>query len=189
MSAYLLLTYAPFFGIIHVGGWSIVSPMEDAKMSKVDALRQMGCLNKQPEAVTAGLFRTGGAFFDSCDKVQVKYEMLRAVQVEGVCILEAARSFGYSRQTYYTLARAFQREGCVGLLDQAQGRRQPEKLQNQIVEFIFRERDKDPTESSGRRLAQKVLERFHVSIHPRTIYKLLKKRASQTMAPARLSRR
>ena len=152
-------------------------------MDKLEALRTMGCLNARPQEVTSELFRTGGTFFEPHDKLQVKYEMLRAVQVGGLSVTQAARQFGYSRETYYTVARHFQLEGCVGLLDQAQGRRQPEKLQNQIVEFILAERHKDPKGNSGYRLAEKVYERFAVRIHPRTIYKVLKKRASPTPAP------
>ena len=152
-------------------------------MDKLEALRTMGCLNARPQEVTSELFRTGGAFFEPHDKLQVKYEMLRAVQVGGLSVSQAARQFGYSRETYYRVARHFQLEGCVGLLDQAQGRRQLEKLQNQIVEFILAERHKDPEGNSGYRLAERVYERFAVRIHPRTIYKVLKKGASPTPAP------
>ena len=45
--------------------------------------------------------------------------MLRAVQVKGYSIAEVAKAFGYSRETYYTVAHDFELEGCVGLLDQA----------------------------------------------------------------------
>ncbi|MBA7704643.1 hypothetical protein ES703_113460 [subsurface metagenome] len=102
--------------------------------------------------------------------------MLRAVQVKGYSIAEVAKAFGYSRETYYTVAHDFELEGCVGLLDQAQGRRQPEKLQTEIVEYILSERYKDSKNNSGYRLSEKIYNRFHINIHPRTIYKLLKKK-------------
>jgi transposase len=59
--------------------------------------------------------------------------------------------------------------------DQAQGRRQPEKLQTEIIEFILSERYKKDEKNSGYRIAEKILDRFHVNIHPRTVYKVLKK--------------
>ena len=154
-------------------------------MDKLEALRIMGCLNARPQEVTSELFRTGGTFFDPRDKLQVKYEMLRAVQLGGLSVSQAARQFGYSRETYYTVARHFELEGCVGLPDQDQGRRQPEKLHAQIVEFILGQRHKDPKGNSGYRLAEKVYEHFQVRIHPRTIYKVLKKGALQMVTPAK----
>jgi hypothetical protein len=50
-------------------------------MDKKEALQKMGALNKNPNKVKSKLFQEGGRFFDPNDKLQVKYEMLRAVQV------------------------------------------------------------------------------------------------------------
>ena len=50
-------------------------------IQKKKALLASGTLNPHPEAVQSALF-TGG-FFDPHDKAQVKYEMLRAKQVDG----------------------------------------------------------------------------------------------------------
>ena len=158
-------------------------------MGKREILVLRGCLNDSPEAVDYELFRSGGKFFDPCDKIQVKYEMIRAVQMEGLRISEVPRLFGYSRETYYTVARRFASQGCIGLLDQVQGRRQPEKLQKHIVDFILKERLSDPKNNSGKRLQEKVLERFHVKLHRCTVYKVLKKGHWQTAASKRNPRR
>jgi len=144
-------------------------------MDKKEALQKMGALNKNPDKVKFRLFQEGGRFFDPNDKLQVKYEMLRAVQVDGLPVNVVSHTFGYSRETYYTVARNFELEGCIGLIDQAQGRRQPEKLQTEIIEFILSERYKKHEKNSGYRIAEKILDRFHVKIHPRTVYKVLKK--------------
>ena len=151
-------------------------------MDKIKALRRMGCLNRQPEKVRFDLFLTGGKFFDPHDKLQVKYEMLRAVQVDGLSVTKASRTFGYSRETYYNESHSFELEGCIGLLDQEQGRRQPEKLQTEIVEFILDQRLKDRKGNSGYRLADKIFKRFHVRIHPRTVYKVVKKNTSKNIS-------
>ena len=158
-------------------------------MEKREILDLRGCLNRSPEAVEYELFRTGGKFFDPCDKTQVKYEMVRAVQLEGVRISDVPRLFGYSRETYYTVARRFASQGCVGLLDHVQGRRQPEKLQKHIVDFILKERLSDPKRNSGKRLQEKVLQRFHVKLHRCTVCKVLKKGAWQTAASKQNPRR
>ena len=137
----------------------------------------MGAFNRNPDNIKSELFTHKSAFFDPCDKLQVKYEMLRAVKVDGLSIIEIAKLFGYSRETYYTVARDFELEGCVGLLDQCQAKRKPEKLQSVIVDFILSERSKNPKENSGYQLTEKIYKRFRVKIHPRTIYKVLKKRS------------
>lgn len=147
---------------------------------KKEALLSMGALNKQPEYVICELFKKGGNFFDPNDKLQVKYEMIRAVKVDCLPISSVARDFGFSRETYYRAAKSFELEGCVGLLDQAQERRQPEKLQTEIIEFIHSQRQKDPKANSGYKLAKKIFERFHVRIHPRTVYKVLKKMTNKS---------
>lgn len=159
-------------------------------MEKEKVLELRGCLNPEPEAVTAELFRTGGKFFDPADKLQVKYEMLRAVQVEDFRITQVPQLFGYSRETYYTVSRRFSSEGCLGLLDHVQGRRQPEKLQEHIIEFILKERLSDPKRNSGKCLAKKVFERFGIKLHRCTVYRVLKKKgASQTVASRQNLRR
>ncbi len=71
--------------------------------------------------VTAELFCSGNGFFLAADKVQVKYEMLRAVAVDGVTIVAAAASHGYSRAEYYLVAAAFAERGMAGLVDEPAG--------------------------------------------------------------------
>ena len=58
---------------------------------KSEALAQDGVLNPHPEAVRDALF-AGNPFFDAKDLVQVRYEMVRRHQVDGVAISEAAAS-------------------------------------------------------------------------------------------------
>ena len=67
---------------------------------KSGALAQDGVLNPHPEAVRDPLF-TGNPFFDPKDLVQVRYEMVRRHQVDGVPISEVAAAFGVSRPTFY----------------------------------------------------------------------------------------
>lgn len=143
-------------------------------MDKREVLKRMGCLNKYADRVKSPLFKRSN-FFDPDDKLQVKYEMLRAVKVGGISVTQAAKEFGYSRETYYTMEDNFRLEGTVGLMDTQQGRRQPEKLVDEVVAFILSERQKDPRNNSGSVLAEKVRERFKIALHRRTIYKALKK--------------
>ena len=65
---------------------------------KPERLKQYGALNPHPEKITEELFLDSMLdFFDPRDLIQVKYEMLRAVDKEGRPAKEAAKAFGFSR--------------------------------------------------------------------------------------------
>jgi transposase len=115
--------------------------------------------------VTAALFVGGDPFFFALDKLQVKYEMLRAHVVDGSAVSAAAAAHGYSRAAFYLIAAAFEERGMAGLVDERPGRRGPVKLNEEIVAFV---READPT-LSGAVLARRVEERFGVSLHRRTV--------------------
>jgi transposase len=141
-----------------------VSPVSQA--DRLRALETAGLLHPRPEAVSAALFAQGG-FFLAADKVQVKYEMLRAHRLDGVSVTAAAAAHGYSRAGFYLVAAAFEQAGMSGLLDEKRGRRGPVKLTAQIVEFLQAE----PVTRSGSELAAEVAERFGVDLHRRTVEK------------------
>src|SRR5712691_11273272 len=79
---------------------------------KSEALSQDGVLNPNPEAVRDDLF-TGNPFFDAKDLVQVRYEMVRRHQIDGVAISEAAASFGVTRPTFYKAQNTLQTVGLA----------------------------------------------------------------------------
>jgi len=64
---------------------------------------------------------TLGGFIDPHDVGQVKYEMVRAVALGELTTVEAARRFGYSRETVYNCMRALKRDGMWGLLPKKRG--------------------------------------------------------------------
>lgn len=67
---------------------------------KRDRLRELGALNPHPDRIRAPWFRSRD-FFVPDDLVQVKYEMLRHVRVDGASKAQAAALFGMSRPTFY----------------------------------------------------------------------------------------
>ena len=82
---------------------------------KAEELAKARTLNPHPEAVLDAVFASSD-FFDAADLVQVKYEMVRRVEVEGTAVKAAARSFGFSRQSYYTAAAALASGGLPALV-------------------------------------------------------------------------
>ncbi len=142
---------------------------------KQAALAQARALNLRPEAVRDPAFSSGNAFFDRRDLVQVKYEMVRRVRSEGERVSAAARSFGFSRPSFYAIAAAFARAGLPGLLPQRLGPRRAHKLSEEVVEFLERSLADEPSRKSAA-LAALVRERFGVRVHPRSIERALERR-------------
>jgi transposase len=139
------------------------------------ALEQAGLLHPAAEAVVVVVvgepFRSYPQFFASFDKVQVKYEMLRAHVVDGESATAAASSHGYSRASFYLVQAAFEHSGMVGLLDERPGRRGPVKLSPEVLAFL-RARHRGPG-ASGAELAGELEAALGVRIHRRTVEKAL----------------
>src|SRR2546429_9589524 len=91
----------------------------------MEALEKAGRVHPRPAAVTAGLFCSEHPFFLAADKVQVKYEMLRAVAVDGKTIVAAAAAHGYSRAEFYLVQAAVAERGMAGLADERRGGQGP----------------------------------------------------------------
>jgi transposase len=131
--------------------------------TRLRVLTEAGLLHPHPDGVLAPLFTGGSGFFLPADKVQVKYEMLRARLVDGLPVSEAAAAHGYSRAAFYLVTTAFEQSGMAGLLDERRGRRGPIKLLPDIVDFIRAE------DGSGAQIAEQVADRFGVLLHRRTV--------------------
>jgi len=139
--------------------------MGSSERARLKALEAAGLLHPRPGAVAAPLFDGSHPFFLAADKVQVKYEMLRAHVVDGWRVSEAAARHGYSRAAYYVVDGSFAESGMGGLLDERRGRRGPLKLSPEILAVIR----SAPARQSGADLVEIVMERFGVGLHRRTV--------------------
>jgi transposase len=144
-----------------------------AERARQRALAAAGLLHPAPEAVTAAVFGEHPEFFATFDKVQVKYEMLRAHLVQGESVTAAAASHGYSRASFYLVARAFEQAGMVGLLDERPGRRGPVKLSAEVLAFLEARRRERPG-ASGAELADELERALGVRLHRRTVERALR---------------
>ncbi len=135
--------------------------------SKVEALREEGTLNPEPEDVRDPKFQEND-FFDPHDIVQVKYEMLRRVSVENASISAAAGEYGVSRPTYYQTKASFEKAGVAGLVPQKRGPHGPHKLRGPALAFIQQQLVAgEPVRA--RELAKLIRQKFGLNVHPRTI--------------------
>lgn len=138
---------------------------------KVEALRSDGTLYRHADQVTDPVFATQ-EFFDPRDVVQVKYEMIRRVEVEAQPVAPTAAAFHFSRPSFYQAQRAFQQRGLTGLLPRKRGPRGGHKLTAEIVAFLQDAREHDPSVRPPE-LARRVADRFATTVHPRSIERAL----------------
>jgi transposase len=141
---------------------------------KVEALREQRSLNPRPESVSDPAF-AGSEFLDARDLVQVKYEMVRRVRVDGDPVSRAASAFGFSRPSFYEAAAALDEQGLAGLVPERPGPRRAHKLTAEIVEFAQSSLDASPSLRSVD-LAQMIGVHFGVSVHPRSVERALARR-------------
>jgi transposase len=142
-----------------------------ARHPKREFLEAAGALHAHPEQVRAKLFERH-RFFDPLDKVQVKYEMLRAHAVDGETVKAASEAFGFSRQTFYTTLLLFEEYGIVGLSDEKRGRRGRLKLSEEDVAWVEFLLHADPT-LSGQVITQHLFEQRGVKVHRRTVERIV----------------
>ena len=135
--------------------------------AKTQSLRQHGVLNPHPEAVTDLLFQTSD-FFDPQDLIQVKYEMLRRVEIDKAPITQAAAAFGLSRPAFYQAQHAVAQQGLPGLIPRKRGPRGAHKLTPAILEFVLQQRSDLPSLTIAE-LISRIQQRFGVVVHRRTI--------------------
>jgi transposase len=152
-----------------------------ARDGKAQELAASRTLNPRPEAVVDEGFRSA-EFFDARDLVQVKYEMVRRVEADGVSVSTAAGAFGFSRQSYYSAARALDDEGLAGLVPAKPGPRGAHKLTDEVLEHLEGLRAADPRLGAAA-LAAAVAERFGVTVHRRSIERALARREAATRGP------
>ena len=153
-----------------------------ARDGKAQELAASRTLNPRPEAVVDEGFRGSEEFFDARDLVQVKYEMVRRVEADGVSVSAAAGAFGFSRQSYYSAARALADEGLAGLVPAKPGPRGAHKLTDEVLEHLEGLRQADPGLGAAA-LAAAVSERFGVTVHRRSIERALARREAATRGP------
>jgi transposase len=121
-----------------------------------------------------------GQRFDR-DLVQVKYEMVRRVQVGGAPVARAAAAFGFSRPSYYQAAVALADGGLPALVPAKPGPRRAHKLTDEVLAHAEALLAGDPSLRPAD-LVGPLADRFGVHVHPRSIERALGRRRSRKSA-------
>jgi transposase len=168
-----VLTFGRAVGILEL---TIVLTQETFMSDeKLAILRQSHTLHPHPEEVRDPLFTSGSPFFDPRDLVQVKYELLRRVRVDGYAVSDAAALFALSRPTFYAAQAAWEQAGVSGLLPAPTGPRHAHKLTDEIITEL---QPLAKTMSSAQ-LAVWLQEQRSLAVHPRSIERALKRVAKK----------
>ena len=139
--------------------------------AKEAALAETRTLNPRPEAVRDEQFGSS-EFFDARDVVQVKYEMVRRVRVDGAPVTQTAATFGFSWPSFYQAAAVVDRDGLGALVPAKPGPRRAHKLTDEVVGFVRSAREADPSMTAAQ-LATAITERFAIRVHPRSVERAL----------------
>jgi transposase len=150
---------------------------------KLAALRRSSTLHPHPDRITDPLFLRHD-FFDARDTLQVKYEMLRRVQIEGKPISPTAKMFGCSRPAFYQAQAAFKAQGLAGLLPHKRGPHRAHKLGEEVLDFVQQQRASQPPPSTGQ-LLQQIREHFQLTVHRRSLERAWARRKKKLRRTAR----
>jgi transposase len=150
-----------------------MTPRSPQRDRKADTLRAHGALHPHPEAVRDPLF-SSHEFFDARDLVQVKYEMVRRVEVEGHSIAATTAAFGCARPTFYHAQTALKTQGIPGLIPRKRGPRGAHKLDATVMAFVRGLRTDDATLTTPAVLGQ-IRRRFGLAVHRRTLERAIRR--------------
>lgn len=159
---------------IFLVGATLVGMDDDAEQKRKN-LQANGLLNPAPERILAPLFTEHSQFFDAHDHLQVRYEMLRAHEVDHASVVDICNRYGTSRQTFYNLQEKFLKEGTAGLLAKKTGPKGPTKLTPDVVAYIEEQLEQDGGTGTPQ-LLSRIQRRFGLSLHRRTIEKVVQAR-------------
>ena len=140
---------------------------------KIAALKNIDSLNPFPKKVRDPSFLEAD-FFDPRDIVQVRYELIRRVQSEGISVTQATKNFGISRLSYYRILYKFEKYGLQGLIPKKRGPKTAHKLNVEIVDFMNKKKKENPSIKSDD-LKKMIKKEFKLTVHVRTIERALKK--------------
>jgi transposase len=145
---------------------------------KKSILKKHNTFHARAQEVTDKLFQEYD-FFDPQDLLQVKYEMLRRVRIDGLSIIQAVQAFGFSRPAFYKAMKAFDQYGLWGLLPAKKGPRRSHKLSQTVMDFIACKREQDPS-LKVQDLVILLQEEFGFRVHPRSIERALQRAEKKT---------
>jgi transposase len=155
-------------------------PRQDPKAA---ALARDGVLNPHPEGVRDPLFNDN-PFFDPKDLVQVRYEMVRRHQNDGIAISDVAETFGVSRPTFYKAQGALAGQGLAGLVPRQRGPKGGHKISAEVLTFVEEVKAATPDLTLPQVIGM-IAGRFGRDVHRRSLERALARKKNSPPLPRR----
>jgi transposase len=134
---------------------------------KIARLKENNSYNKKASEVSSPLFLTN-PYFDPYDIVQVKYEMLRAVNNNELSVSDTSRQFGFSRTAYYKIESRFNADGIDGLCFRKTGPKTPAKVTEDLLDFAADLKARQP-DITNDEIVEEIRQQKGVTIHKRSL--------------------
>jgi transposase len=150
---------------------AVANPRPARQDPKAAALARDGVLNPHPEGIRDPLFNDN-PFFDPKDLVQVRYEMVRRHQNDGIAISDVAETFGVSRPTFYKAQGALAGQGLAGLVPRQRGPKGGHKISAEVLSFVEEAKAASPDLTLPQVIGM-IAERFGRDVHRRSLERAL----------------
>lgn len=147
----------------------------NAADAKRTSLARQASLHPHPQAISDQVFNSN-PFFDPNDLLQVKYEMVRRVQVDGLTVVDVTSGFGVSRPMFYEARAALDAAGLLGLVPRKKGPQRAHKMSAPVLAFIDTALAAEPRLGAGE-LALRIASEFGLHVHARSVSRALGRRA------------
>ena len=121
------------------------------------------------------------------DEITLKLAMLYEGQCEGLGASAAARKYGFCKQRYFQLLRAFEEQGALALRSAKRGPKRNYRRTDEAVRQVIRHRFLDP-EASAQVIAQK-LTQHGWPISTRSVQRVIEEFGLQKKTPPLSARR
>lgn len=115
------------------------------------------------------------------DEISYKLAMLLEGECEGLGPAPAAKKFGFSRQRYFQLRKAFSEQGARALLSKKRGPKSNYRRTSEVVRQVIRHRFLDPN-ASVEVIAQK-LRQCGMIISIRSVERIIEEYGLQKKTP------
>lgn len=143
-------------------------------MNKEEKLRSSNTYNSKSSRVNAPCF-ADNEMMDPHDLLQVRYEMVRAIELDNKSIKDTCSEFGVSASTARRYVRDLKEGGLIALVPEKKGPAGPTRLSKEAAEFIDNYLKEFPKASGGK--VHRALEtKLHTGVSKRTVERYLLKK-------------
>ena len=143
-------------------------------MDKQSHLKKSNTFNTKSDKITARLF-ADNELMDPQDLLQVRYELVRAIEYDKKPIKEICAEYGVSATTARRYIDDLRKGGLIALVPDPKGPSGPTKLTKEAAEFIENYLKENPRASGGK-IHNALEAKLHLGVSKRTVERFLSKK-------------